>query len=337
MKRKITIKDIARELNISISTVSKSLNDNPEISQQTRQKVVAFARLHNYKPNSVALSLRNKKSKNIGVIIPEIAHDFFSMIVKGVESVANEKGYNLIACFSNEMLEREIKNIETLTQTGIDGFIIALSKETQQQQDYHHLREILNQELALVLIDRVVEDVYCDKVIVDDAMASYRAVNHLIKAGYHRIGLLTVPEYISVGNLRTQGYKNALTDADIPIDQSLILAVEDIHSEEVIPNFFDTRRFDALLCSNEFLAVKALREAHNRNIKIPQELGIITFADGFLAKNAYPKLTAVDQHGTEIGKKAAELLIENIENDNQERNYRTEIIKTSLIIRESTR
>lgn len=337
MKRKITIKDIARELNISISTVSKSLNDNPEISQQTRQKVVAFARLHNYKPNSVALSLRNKKSKNIGVIIPEIAHDFFSMIVKGVESVANEKGYNLIACFSNEILNREIKNIETLTQTGIDGFIIALSKETQQQQDYHHLREILNQELALVLIDRVVEDVYCDKVIVDDAMASYRAVNHLIKAGYHRIGLLSVPEYISVGNLRTQGYKNALTDADIPIDERLILAVEDIHSEEVIPNFFDTRQFDALLCSNEFLAVKALREAHNRNIKIPQELGIITFADGFLAKNAYPKLTAIDQHGTEIGKKAAELLIENIESDNQERNYRTEIIKTSLVIRESTR
>lgn len=337
MKRKITIKDIARELNISISTVSKSLNDNPEISQQTRQKVVAFARLHNYKPNSVALSLRNKKSKNIGVIIPEIAHDFFSMIVKGVESVANEKGYNLIACFSNEILNREIKNIETLTQTGIDGFIIALSKETQQQQDYHHLREILNQELALVLIDRVVEDVYCDKVIVDDAMASYRAVNHLIKAGYHRIGLLSVPEYISVGNLRTQGYKNALTDADIPIDERLILAVEDIHSEEVIPNFFDTRQFDALLCSNEFLAVKALREAHNRNIKIPQELGIITFADGFLAKNAYPKLTAIDQHGIEIGKKAAELLIENIESDNQERNYRTEIIKTSLVIRESTR
>lgn len=337
MKKKITIKDIAKELNISVSTVSKSLNGSAEISKETRDKVVTFAKLHNYRPNSIALSLKNKKSRNIGVIIPEIAHDFFSMVVKGIESVANEKGYKLIACFSNEIFEREVKNIETLAQTGIDGFIIALSKETQQLQDYHHLREILNQELSLVLIDRVVEDVYCDKVIVDDAMASYKAVNHLIKSGYHRIGLLTVPDYISVGNLRTQGYKNALADADIPIDEGLILAIEDIHSEEVIANFFDTHQFDALLCSNEFLAVKAIREAHDRNIKIPQELGVVTFADGFLAKNSYPKLTAVDQHGIEIGKKAAELLIESIENEDKERNYRTEIIKTSLVVRESTK
>lgn len=337
MKKKITIKDIAKELNVSVSTVSKSINDSEEISEQTKERVKAFAKLHNYKPNSIALSLKNKKSKTIGLIIPEIAHDFFSMVVKGIESVANANGYKLIACFSNEMLAQEIKNIEALTQTGIDGFIVALSKETQHQQDYHHLREILNQELSLVLIDRVVQDIYCDKVIVDDAMASYKAVNHLIASGYHRIGLLTIPDYISVGNLRTQGYKNALKDADIPIDENLILAIDDIHSDEIIANFFETHQFDALLCSNEFFAVKALRQAHDRNIKIPEELGIVTFADGFLAKNSYPKLTAIDQHGIEIGKKAAELLIENIESEDKERNYRTEIIKTSLVVRESTR
>lgn len=337
MKKKISIKDIARELNVSISTVSKALNNSGEISKEITERIKAFAKLHNYRPNSIALSLKNKKSKTVGVIIPEIAHDFFSTVVSGIASVAEEKGYNIVTCFSNELFEQEVKNIETLMQTGIDGFIVALSKGSEAKKDYHHLREILNQELSLVLIDRVAQDIYCDKVIVDDAMASYRAVNHLIQAGYHRIGLLTVPNYISVANLRTQGYKNALSDAQIPIDESLILAVEDVHSDTIISKFFDKCKFDALLCNNEFLAVRAVREAHDRNIKIPQELGIITFADGSLAKYSYPKLTAIDQHGAEIGKKAMELLVESIENTNQDRNFRTEIIKTSLQIRESTR
>lgn len=337
MKKKITIKDIAKELNVSVSTVSKSLNDSDEIGQETREKVKAFASLHNYKPNSIARSLKSKKTKTIGIIIPEIAHDFFSTVVSGVENVANEKGYNIITCVSNELFDQEVKNIETLMQTGIDGFIIALSKESERRKDYHHLREILNQELSLVLIDRVAQDIYCDKVIVDDAMASYKAVNHLIETGHHRIGLLTIPDYISIGNLRTQGYRNALSDAEIPIDENLILTVEDIHSYETISHFFEKNQFDALLCNNEFLAVKAIREAHERQIKIPEELAIITFADGFLAKNSYPRLTAIDQHGAEIGKKAMELLIESIESNDKDRNYRTEIIKTSLIVRESTR
>lgn len=337
MKKKISIKDIAKELNVSVSTVSKALNNSTEISKETAEKVKAFAKLHNYRPNSIALSLKNKKSRTIGVIIPEIVHDFFSTIVSGIESVANEKGYNIITCFSNELFEQEVKNIDTLMQTGIDGFIVALSKGSEAKKDYHHLREILNQELSLVLIDRVAQDIYCDKVIVDDAMASYKAVNYLIKAGYHRIGLLTVPNYISVANLRTQGYKNALSDAEIPINEELILAVEDVHSDTMIAEFFDKHHFDALLCNNEFLAVKAIREAHDRKIKIPEELGIITFADGFLAKNSYPKLTAIDQHGAEIGRKAMELLIESINNQTDDRNYRTEIIKTSLVVRESTR
>ena len=337
MNKKITIKDIARELNVSVSTVSKSLNDSNEISLETRERIKAFAKSHNYRPNSIALSLKSKKSRTIGVIIPEIAHDFFSTVVSGIEQVAKKRGYKIIVCFSNELHEQELKNIDTLMQTGIDGFIIALSKETQQKQDYHHLRAILNQELSLVLIDRVVQGIYCDKVIVDDAMASYKAVNYLIENGHHRIGMLTIPDYISIGNLRTQGYKNALSDANIPIDENLILTIEDIYSDEIISNFFDNNTFDALLCSNEFFAVKAVRQAHDRNIKIPQELGIITFADGFLAKNSYPKLTAIDQHGVQIGEKATELLIEGIESEEKERNYRTEIIKTTLVPRESTR
>ncbi|MDO5608120.1 MAG: LacI family DNA-binding transcriptional regulator [Capnocytophaga sp.] len=337
MKKRITIKQIAKELNVSVSTVSKSLNNSHEISQETKEKVKAFAKLHKYRPNSIALSLKNKKTKNIGVIIPEIAHDFFSTVVSGIEKVASEKGYNIIVCFSNEMFEQEVKNLETLTESNLDGFIIALSKETQQRKDYHHLREVINQGFSLVMIDRVAQDIYCDKVIVDDAMASYKAVNYLLNQGYQRIGLLTIPDYISVGNLRTQGYKNALTDAKMDIDENLIVEIEDIHTDTIISQYFDNQKFDALLCSNEFLAAKAMRQAHQRNIRIPQELGIIGFADGFLAQNSYPTMTAINQHGNEIGSKAAQMLIEDIENDDENENFRTEIIKTSLIVRESTR
>lgn len=168
-------------------------------------------------------------------------------------------------------------------------------------------------------------------------MATYNATNKLIETGHHRIALLTIPNYISIGELRTQGYKNALTDAGYPIDENLILSIENVHSEEVISDFFNSRNFDAVVCANEFLALKVIREAHDRNIKIPQELGIIAFADGFLAKNSYPKLTAIDQHPYEIGKTAAKLLIKGLGREDQEKAFRTEIIKTTLVERETTR
>lgn len=337
MKKRITIKQLAKELNVSISTISKSLNDSPEISEETKERIKAFAKLHNYKPNPIALRLKNKRSQNIGVIIPEIAHDFFSTVVRGIEQVAYKKGYNITVCFTNEQFDREVRNMEVLADSNIDGFIIAISKETQLLNDYHHLREAINQGFPIVLFDRIIDSIYCDKVISDDAMAAYNATNSLIETGYRRIALLTIPDYISIGELRTQGYKNALNDAGYSIDESLILAVEDIHSEEVITEFFNTRSFDAVLCANEFLALKVIREAHDRNIKIPQELGIIGFADGFLAKNSYPKLTAIDQRPYEMGKMTAKLLIKRLERDDEDKSFRTEIIKTTLVERETTR
>ncbi|GIZ15091.1 LacI family DNA-binding transcriptional regulator [Capnocytophaga catalasegens] len=337
MKKRITIKQLAKELNVSISTVSKSLNNSKEISEETKERIRAFAQVHNYKPNPIALRLKNKRSQNIGVIIPEIAHDFFSTVVSGIEQVAYKKGYNITVCFTNEQFDREVQNMDTLANTNIDGFIIAVSKETQQLKDYHHLREAINQGFPIVLFDRIIDSIYCDKVISDDAMAAYNATNNLIETGYRRIALLTIPDYISIGQLRTQGYKNALNDAGYPIDDNLILPVEDIHSDQIIIDFFDTRIFDAVVCANEFLALKVIRQAHDRGIKIPQQLGIIGFADGFLARNSYPKLTAIDQHPYEMGKTAAKLLIKTIERNNEEKPFRTEIIKTTLIERETTR
>lgn len=337
MKKRITLKQIARELDVSVSTVSKALRDSEEIGKDTRDRVQAYAKYYNYKPNSIALNLKMRKSRNIGVIIPEIVHNFFSMVINGIEHVANQKGYNVIVCFSNESFDREVINMETLANSAIDGFIVALTKETQHKQDYHHLQEVINQGMPLVMFDRVTHDIYCDKVVVDDTYAAYSAVNYLLESGCKRIALLTVPEHISVGKLRNQGYFNALKDAGLPVLEDLIVVIDDIESVTEIRNLFDSEEFDALLCVNEFFAATSLREAHDRGIRIPEEVSVIGFADGFLARNAYPKLTAIDQHGFEMGEKAAELLIEKVENEEDEEYFRTEVIRTNLILRESTK
>ncbi len=337
MRKRITLKQIAKELDVSVSTVSKALRDSDEIGEETRERIQAFARFHNYKPNSIAQSLKNKKFKTIGVIIPEIVHNFFSTVINGIENVANQKGYNVVVCFSNESFDREVINMETLANSAIDGFVIALTKETQYKQDYHHLQEVINRGMPLVMFDRVTYDIYCDKVVVDDTYAAYSGVNYLLKSGCQRIGLLTIPEHISVGKLRNQGYVKALQDAGLPVRKELIVVIDDIESTTEIQQLFDEQDFDGLLCVNEFFAATSLREAHNRGIRIPEDVSIIGFADGFLARSAYPKLTAIDQNGFRMGEKAAELLIEKVENEKDEEYFRTEVVPTRLVLRESTR
>ncbi|MBP6128284.1 LacI family DNA-binding transcriptional regulator, partial [Flavobacterium sp.] len=191
MRRKVTLKQIAKELDISISTVSKSLRDSHEISEETRLKVKAFAKLYNYKPNNIALSLKNKKTKTIGIIIPEIVHHFFATVISGIEHVANEFGYNVIVTLSDESFDKEVINLEMLASGSTDGFIMSLSKETQLKKDFHHLEEVINQGMPVVLFDRVTNDVFCDKVIIDDQLAAYNATEFFITNKYKNIALIT--------------------------------------------------------------------------------------------------------------------------------------------------
>ncbi len=183
MKRKITLKHIAKELGVSISTVSKALKNSEEISADTKEKIQAFAKLYNYKPNNVALSLQNKRTKNIGVIIPDIVHHFFTTVFRGIEQYANKQGYNVIACVSDESFEKEVINMELLANGSVDGFIMALSAETQKKNDFNHLKEITDQGIPLVLFDRVTNEIDCDKVLINDKEAAKLAVNKFIKNG----------------------------------------------------------------------------------------------------------------------------------------------------------
>ena len=340
MRRKITLKHIARELDVSISTVSKALKNSPEISRDTKEKVQAFARLYNYKPNNIAISLKNKRTKNIGVIIPDIIHHFFTTVFRGIEHYANQKGYNVIVCVSDESFDKEVINMELLANGSIDGFIMALSAETQLKQDYNHLKEVTEQGIPLVLFDRVTDEIHCDKVIIDDRQAAKDATLRLIRNGRKRIALFTTERYLNVSAKREEGYREALLIEGLAVEEDLILQLpHQLQEETLSKKFLREKEFDAVLCVNELFAIRAMRYLLQLGRKIPEEVAFIGFTDGLLSRYSSPGLSAVAQHGVQMGETAARMLIEKVEQEYDETDsdsYRTEVIPTALIQREST-
>lgn len=338
MRRKVTLKDISKKLSVSISTVSKALRDSPEISVKTKSRIKAYAKKNNYKPNNIALSLKNQRTNNIGVIVPEIVHHFFSSVINGMEQTAAEQGYNVVVCLSGESFEKEVKNIQMLANGSIDGFVVSLSKETQMKQDFQHLREIINQGVPVVLIDRVTDLVECDKVIIDDVQGAYNAVNYLIKKGKKKIALISMPDYMSVGRLRTQGYKDALNDAGIEIDENLILKLDDLDdSYDDIKHLIYSNKIDAIFAATEFFAVTAMKIAQGRGLNIPDDMSVIGFTDGIISQCASPSLTTVSQHSQEIGSQATRMLIKRLEESDEDMPHTTHVIKTTLVHRDSTK
>ena len=342
MKRKVTLKQIAKELDVSISTVSKSLRNSSEIGEETRLKVQAFAKFYNYKPNNIALSLKNRKTKSIGIIIPEIVHYFFSTVIDGIEQVANENGYSVVICLSDDSFDKEVLNMEMLANGSIDGFIMSLSKETQFKGDFHHITEVINQGMPVVMFDRVTNDILCDKVIIDDKAAAYEAVQSLIDNGRKKIALVTTVDYVSVGKLRTDGYEKALLDNGLPFNEDLIIKIEDVDTCEItISQLLHDRAFDAVFAVNELFAVTIIKTASKMGLKVPEDLAVIAFTDGIISKYSTPTITTVSQSGKKMGNKAAKMLIERLEanhndDDEENENYTTEVIETHLIKREST-
>ena len=337
MKPKLTLKQIARELDVSVSTVSKALRDSAEISEETRKKVKAFAKLYNYKPNNIALSLKNRKTRTIGLVLPEIVHDFFATVISGIEQVANKKGYNVIICLSNNSFDREVMNMEMLANGSTDGFILSVAKETQQKEDYHHLEEAINQGMPVVLVDRVVDCITCDKVIIDDTEGAKKAVQHLIGNACEKIAIITTVDYVSVGKLRTQGYIKALDENGMPVSEDMILKIEDVdRSEEIISEFLKDRDIDGIFAVNEQFSTSAVKALIAQGRRVPEDVQVVSFSDGELSRRFIPGLTTVNQHGAEMGARAAELLIGRLENSGDDERFRTSVIETSLIQREST-
>ena len=339
MKPKATLKQIAKELHVSVSTVSKALNDSPEISIQTKVKIQEYAKLKNYKPNVIGLNLKNRKTKTIGVIIPNILNSFFAKVFSGIEKVADEKGYNVIMCISNESLEKEVHTLEMLSNGTIDGFILSVSEEAQKLNEYNHFSEIINEGTPIVMFDRIAEGINCDKVIVDDFDSSYNATKHLVNLGCKNIALVSSIDNLSVGKLRAEGYLKAMHDSNLPINEKIILRLDSQTGlNEKIAAAFENNVVDGVFALEESDSVAALKTALKKGFQIPEKLSIIGFADGILAsRRLSPSLTTVSQHGIEIGEAAAKLLINRLESKEENLPYETVVIKTQLKERESSR
>jgi LacI family transcriptional regulator len=225
-----------------------------------------------------------------------------------------------------------------LANGSIDGFIMSLSKETQQKRDFHHITEVINQGMPVVMFDRVTNDILCDKVIIDDNLAAFNATQFLIDRGFKKIALITTVDYVSVGKLRTEGYTKALKNNDIPFDENLILRIEDTDNfESQIESLIVNNEIDAIFAVNEIFAVTAIKIANRLGKKVPEELSIIGFTDGIISKYSSPSITTVSQNGVKMGEKAAIMLIEKLEIEEEyDELYKTEVIETELIEREST-
>lgn len=341
MKAKATLKQIAKELNVSVSTVSKALNDSPEISEQTKVRIKEYAKLKNYKPNVIGLNLKNRKTKTIGVIIPNILNSFFAKVFSGIEKVADERGYNVIMCISNESLEKEAHTMEMLSNGTIDGFVLSISEEAQKLHDYSHFNSIINDGTPIVMFDRTTDEVECDKVIVDDFDSGQNATQHLIDLGCKNIALISSSNNLSVGKLRAEGYLNALKINNIEVNEKIIIRTEsesDHDLAEKIDELYSNNLVDGVFALEENDSVAALKVGVKKGYKIPKDLKIIGFADGILAsRRLSPSLTTVSQHGIEIGEEAVRLLIDRLESKEEHKPYETVVIKTKLKERESTK
>jgi LacI family transcriptional regulator len=338
MKSKATLKQIANELGVSVSTVSKALNDSPEISEPTKIKIKEYAKLKNYKPNIIGLNLKNQKTKTIGVIIPNILNSFFAKVFSGIEKVADKKGYNVITCISNESLEKEIHTLDMLSNGTIDGFILSISEEAQKLQEFKHFNEIIKDGTPIVMFDRIADEVNCDKVVVDDYESALNAMQHLIKTGCKNIALCSTIDNLSVGKLRAKGYFESLSKNKISQNNDLVILTDNEQDFDAkLKILFAKNKIDGIFALDEHASVMSMKMSLKNGYKIPENLSIIGFADGVWSRRMTPSMSTVSQHGPEIGEVAANLLIERLESKEETFSSKTIIVKTELRQRESTK
>lgn len=337
MKTKITIKIIAKELGVATSTVSKALRDSKEISQETKDRIKAYADFYNYRPNNLALQLRNQKTKVIGIILPQIVHHFFSTVIEGIEHIATERGYNIMVCFSNDLEKKESETIDVLTNGSVDGLLVSIAKETLEKGNFNHFNKLIENNIPLVLFDRTHNSLNCDKVIVDDVGAGYKATKYLIDSDCRNIGILTTPEHVTVGSDRLLGYEKALRDSGKKVHEKFIIRInEEEDVKEQIETLFQ-EPLDAVFAVNEIYAAIAIRVAKEKKLRIPEDISVIGFTDGLISEYASPSISTVVQHGFTMGKQAAEMLIDCIENPEEDKTPQTKVISSNLKIRESSK
>ena len=329
---KVTIVDIANELDVSPSTVSRALNGIGRMNAETRQEILDLAKKWGYHPNPHAQRLKNVKTFTIGLIIPELTHHFYSRIVKGVDSVLDEIGYQQIICVSNEEFEKEKAAAEALLNARVDGLLIALSHETNE---FDHIQQLIDEEIPVVFLDRMCEDIPAPYVMTDDFEGAKMATQHLIGIGCKKISFLKGPEFISTTFSRLMGYKEALKKNGIPLeDKYIINHCEQEELSNCLSTLIQDFKIDGLLAHSDYHAFKAIEIIQNSGLKVPDDISVIGYADEPLASYTTPKISTVKQPAFEIGKKGIELLMKQIETGEA---GGPSVLDTTLVLRGSTR
>ncbi len=334
--KRVTIKDIARELGVSPSTVSRAMKDHPDISSETKKQVNELVEKLKYRPNTVALSLQSRKTNIIALVVPEIVHHFFSSVISGIEEVAQEAGYHVMIFQSNESYEREVAIAQSLASMQIDGLLVSVAKTSMK---FGHFNELMNEGIPLVFFDRACEEIQADKVVVDDFTGAYNAVEYLIRTGCKRIAHFEAPQHLQIGYQRKRGYISALEKHGIePVEELMIKCDSLAEALELTPGIMRLDKPpDAIFAVNDLTASGVMKVLKQLRYRIPDEVSVIGFTDGLVASIIDPGLTSVSQHGFEMGKRALNMLLQRMDVLEENVPARTEIIPTELIVRESTR
>lgn len=337
MKKEVTtLKKMAQLLEVSTSTVSRALNNHPDISEETSKKIKDLAKKLHYMPNIFAKGFRQHKTNIIGVIVPNILSYFISTILKEILLQAEIKGYRVIISETNNDVKKEKEMLNTMLQFGVDGILMSLSKNTINVDPILYA---LNQK-PLILFDKVSNKVPCTQIIIDGEEAAFNAIEHLINIGKKRIAIIKEFEQSYNSERRFQGYLRALQTNNIPVDEKLILSTDDISLKKgrrLTSQLISLKeKPDAIFSITDAAAIGAIQTLHKFNIKIPEEIAVVGFSNSLNSTIVEPKLTTVDQPGNRIGEIAVNYLIKEIENPKEYLASKTIEIKTNLIIREST-
>jgi LacI family transcriptional regulator/LacI family repressor for deo operon, udp, cdd, tsx, nupC, and nupG len=336
----ISIIDIAKELGISKSTVSRALSGHHSVKEKTRVAVLELAEKLDYQRNTLALSFANRKTLLIGLLVPEIMSSFFPSIIKGAEEILDTAKYKCIICHSNENYEKEVENVKLLLSQQVDGIIASHTKETR---NFDHFKLVQRRGIPLVMFNRVTDLLDVPKVVVDDYDAAFNAVEHLIKKGKKRIAHLAGPDSLVNSKLRLQGYLDALSKHKIPVDNELIISYDlSVEKVKIYVQHFLTLSPppDALFCMNDPTAIAAMRVIKQNKLRIPQDISIVGFSNDLSSELVEPALTTVAQPTFDIGRESAKMVLKEINAEGNstatKANHKTIVLKTQFIVREST-
>jgi LacI family transcriptional regulator len=339
MYEAITIKDIAKALGLSTSTVSRALRGSHEISSDTKKLVIEYAEQFNYRPNPIALSLKERRSRSIGVVVCEIANNFFSQAINGIESIAYNRGYHVIISQSHESYDREIVNVEHLASRSVDGLLVSLSAETDKVD---HFKNLHDKGFPIVFFDRVTDEIETHKVVADNYKGAYDATQHLVDAGYKKIAHLTSASHLSISKERLDGYKTALLDNKIAINESYIkncnhggMIYKEL--EDAVKSLVNLKdKPEAIFSAGDRLTVSCLAALNAIGLKVPDDIALVGFSNTPLIELLNPSLTSVTQPAFEMGQKATELLINLIESKRPVTEFEQVVLQTEVMIRNSS-